>query len=153
MLENLEKLVRDQAQELVVSNSDVPVEHKDLAIKAAAESIFLSLQEQVLKFDVSALLDFFSPSPINGSHPIVKKTISRFAIKLCALEVSLGNAIAIGEVMIPAIMKKLIAQTNDPEDKTFNIKALLSQLAGQADGEFNLDELSNRFNEFKEGEN
>ena len=57
MIENLEQLVRDNAQELIVNNNSVPNENNEAAIKAASGSIFDTLKEQMTAGNLSQLAD------------------------------------------------------------------------------------------------
>ncbi len=146
MLENLEQLVRDHAQELIVNNNDVPNEQNDSAIQAASGSIFDTLKEQVSSGKLSELANVFNQREVDASNPVVQNATSSFTDKLAGLGINLETAKKIGASLIPVIMSKLVNKTNDPNDSSFNIQDMLGKFAGGADGKFDLTDVMGMFN-------
>ena len=59
MIENLELLVRDSAQDTIVNNSAIPNEQNELAIKATSTSIFDALKAQMASGNISSIANIF----------------------------------------------------------------------------------------------
>ncbi|TCC93332.1 hypothetical protein EZ428_00745 [Pedobacter frigiditerrae] len=146
MLENLEQLVRDNAQELIVNNGQVPNEHNEAAIQAASGSIFDTLKEQISTGKISQLADVFNKPDAVQANPVVQEATSSFTDKLAGFGINAEMAKSIGASLIPVIMGKLVNKTNDPNDSSFNIQDMLGKFAGGADGKFDLTDVMSMFN-------
>lgn len=145
MLENLEQLVRDHAQDAIVNNVAVPNENNEAAIQATSTSIFDSLKEQFASGNLSQLADIFKSGEANNSNPVVQQATSSLTNKLSAFGINEETAKGIGASLIPSILGKLAQKTNDPNDSSFNLQDVLGKLAGGADGKFDLADVTGMF--------
>ncbi|RZK91931.1 MAG: hypothetical protein EOO98_04690 [Pedobacter sp.] len=145
MLENLEQLVRDNAQEAIVNNSAVPNEQNEVAIQAASSSIFETLKEQFAAGNVSQIAEIFNQGQANEANPVVQQASSSLTDKLAAFGINAETAKSIGASLVPIILGKLANKTNDPNDSSFNIQDMLGKIAGGADGKFDLTDVMGMF--------
>ncbi len=59
MLENLNQLVKENTQDAIVNNSEIPDDKNEAAIQAASGSIFDALKQQMASGNVSQLAATF----------------------------------------------------------------------------------------------
>ena len=145
MLENLEQLVRENAQDVIINNSAVPNEQNEAAIKAASSSIFDTLKEQLASGNVAQIAEIFNKGEANEANPVVQQASSSLTDKLSGFGINAETAKSIGGSLIPVILGKLANKTNDPNDGSFNIQDVLGKLAGGADGKFDLTDVMGMF--------
>lgn len=145
MIENLEKLVRDNAQGAIVNNADVPNEYNDAAIQAASGSIFDTLKDQIASGNIGDLAKIFNQNGADSSNPVVQQATSNFTDKLAGLGINLDTAKGIGASLIPDLLGKFINKINDPNDSSFNLQDVIGKLAGGADGKFELNDVMDMF--------
>lgn len=143
MLENLNELVKQSAQDAIVNNSDVPNEQNEAAIQAASGSIFDTLKQQLSSGNIGNLVDAFKGGDVANSS-VVKDASSGFIDKLSGMGINLDSAKAIAASIIPGVMDKLVSKTNDPNDSSFNLQDMLTKISGP-DGKFQLSDLTNLF--------
>lgn len=146
MLENLEQLVRDNAQDAIVNNSAVPNEQNEAAIQAASSSIFDTLKEQLSSGNAASIADIFNKGEASENSPVVQQATSSLTDKLAGFGINAETAKSIGASIIPVILGKLANKTNDPNDSSFNIQDVLGKLAGGSDGKFDLTDVIGMFN-------
>jgi len=151
MLENLNQLVRENVQDAVVNNNEIPNEQNEEVIRAASGSIFDSLKEQISSGNISALADIFNTGNTNDSL-VAQQASGSFTDKLAALGINAETAKNIAASVIPVIIGKLSQKTADPADSTFNIKDILGKLAGGADGKFDINDVIGMFNGGKQSQ-
>ncbi|WP_379087839.1 hypothetical protein [Pedobacter sp. UC225_65] len=145
MLENLEQLIRDNAQDVIVNNNDVPNEQNEAAIQAASGSIFDTLKDQLSTGNISKLATAFNQNNVDAENPVVQQATTSFTAKLAGLGINTESAKGIGASLIPMIMAKFINKTNDPNDSSFNIQDVLGKLAGGEDGKFDFNDVTGMF--------
>lgn len=145
MLENLNELVRENVQETVVNNSDVPNEHNEAVIQAASGSIFDTLKDQLSSGNIGSVADIFNGGNAEGSA-VAQQASGSFIDKLSGLGINAETAKGIAASVIPVIIGKLTQKTADPNDSSFNIKDVLGSLAGGADGKFDVSDVIGMFN-------
>lgn len=144
MLENLNELVRENVQDAVVNNSDVPNEHNEAVIQAASGSIFDTLKDQLTSGNIGALTDIFNGNKAEGSV-VAQQASGSFTEKLSGLGINAETAKGIAASVIPSILGKLTQKTADPNDSSFNIKDILGSLAGGADGKLDVGDVLGMF--------
>jgi hypothetical protein len=149
MLENLNQLVKENAQEAIVNNNEVPNEKNEAAIQAASGSIFDALKQQMASGNVSQLADTFKSGDA-GNSPVVQQASTNFTDKLAGMGINLQSAKSIAASIIPGVFSKFIKKTNDPNDSSFDIKDVLGKIAGP-DGKFQISDLTSMFGGNKTG--
>ncbi len=135
MLENLEQLVRENAQELVVNNSAVPNEQNEQVIQAASGSIVDVLKEKAGSGNIGDLISSFTQGGGN-----LEQITSSFSDKLGGLGINAETAKSIGSSLIPMVMSKFFNKAADPNDSSFDLQDILGRFGG-ADGKFDLNDV------------
>jgi hypothetical protein len=139
MLEQLFNLVREQSQEVVVQNPEIPNEYNESVIADATETVFSGLQSSAAGGGLQNILSLFGQKGGGGgngiagllSNPIVASLISQFAGKLTGkYNVNSAQASGIAGQLIPSILGNLVQRTNDPNNSSFDLNGILGSLAG-----------------------
>lgn len=143
MLENLESLIRDNAQASVVNNDQVPNEKNEQVIQAASSSVVDVLNNQGGTGGIGDMISSFT----NGSaqNGVIDKVMATFADKLGGLGISAETAKSIGSSLIPMVMTKFFNKAADPNDNDFNLQEMIGKFAGGADGKFDLNDVKGMF--------
>lgn len=140
MLDNLLNLVRENANDAIVNNADVPNEHNEAAIQAASSSIVDVLKQQVSSGNLSGLADMFKGG--EGGNAITQQVASTFTDKLKSFGIDAGTAENLAGSFIPAIIDKFTKKTADPNDSSFDLGNIVNSISG-SDGKFQLSDLTN----------
>lgn len=131
MLENLLKLIKENAGEAIINNPAIPNVQNDAACETAANSIFKSLQEKVKSGDLNSVKDLFQSGDNASSHPVVTNLSSNVAGDLMKkFGLDKGTAGNIVNSLLPIVMSKLVSKTNDPNDGSFNLNGIIGALSG-----------------------
>ncbi|TCD12554.1 DUF937 domain-containing protein [Pedobacter frigidisoli] len=145
MLENLNQLVRENVQDAVINNSEIPNEQNEEVIQAASTSIFDTLKDQLSTGNVGAVADAFNSGNAENSA-VAQQAAGSFTDKLAGLGINAETAKSIAASVIPMIVGKLTQKTADPNDSSFNIQDILGKLAGGSDGKFEVSDVIGMFN-------
>jgi hypothetical protein len=132
MLDQLIKLVKDNAGEAIVNNPAVPNEKNELAINTTANSIFDSLKNQIGSGNLGSIMDMFTGGGDASSSSLINGVSSGVIGDLMA-KVGLDKAAASNVVnqLVPLVMNKLKNKTNDPSDSSINLDGIMNALGGK----------------------
>ena len=150
MLENLNQLVKENVQDAIVNNSEVPNEQNEAAISAASGSIVDAIKQHLSSGNLSSLVDAFKGGNAEGSS-VAQEATTGFTEKLAGMGINLESAKNIAASVIPSIVGKFVNKTNDPNDSSFDIQDVISKISGP-DGKFQLSDVTDLFSGGKEGE-
>ncbi len=136
MLEELFNLVKGNATESVVNNTDVPNENNNAVIAEATNTVASGLRNMVSGGGLQNILSLFSGEQKQSgnsllSNPLVNMMVGHFTGKLMS-KFNLGGAQAsnVANSLIPNVLSDLINKTNDPNNSSFSIEGLLNSLTG-----------------------
>lgn len=131
MLDQLLKLVKDNAGDAIINNPKVPNQKNDLAINTMATSILDNFKGQASLGNLGSLMDMFKGGGDLASNPLIKK-ISTGVIGDLIAKVGLDKAVATGIVnkLLPMIMSQLKSKANDPKDKSLGLDDIIGALGG-----------------------
>ena len=131
MLENLLKLVKENAGDAIINNPAIPDQHNDAACETAANSIFSGLQGLIKSGGLNSVKDLLQNGSNVASHPAMSSLSSGVAGDLMAkFGLDKGTASNIVNKLLPTVMSKLVNKTNDPNDKSFDLEGILGSLTG-----------------------
>jgi hypothetical protein len=131
MIENLINLIRDNASELIIDNQAVKNEYNEAAISETGNIIISELKSEVSKLNIVGLTEILKSNGNLSNNKIILGIITKLSESLSAkFELSNNDAEHISQNLIPAVMNQLITKTHDPNDDSFNIQGLLSNLGG-----------------------
>ncbi len=135
MIENLTKLIRENSLELILNNQAIKNENKEAAISDTVNIIISQLKKEVSKGNIAGLAEILKSNGNLSNNKIVIEMITNLSESLSAkFELNSNDAEHISQNLIPAVMHQLISKTNDPNDESFNIQDLLSNLGGNGLG-------------------
>jgi hypothetical protein len=143
MLENLEQFIRDNAQDLVVNNNQIPNEQNEQVIQAASGSIVDTLKSQLASGNIGDIISSFTQG--DGASGVANQATDNFTNKLGALGINMDTAKSIGAALIPMIIAKFFSQSGASAGANagggFNLQDILGKVAGGADGKFDFNDV------------
>ena len=138
MLETLMNLVRQHADQAVVSNPAIPNNQNEDAIQAISSGILGGLQKQAQGGGLENLLGMVmghgsagSPGAIQHS-PVtqgVQQNVQQSLIE--RLGISPQVAMSVAAAVVPMILSKLFNKAKDPADNSINQNEILTQATGK----------------------
>ncbi|MBN2481734.1 MAG: hypothetical protein JXB19_08345 [Bacteroidales bacterium] len=129
MLENLLKLIQENADEAIIKNPVIPNSKNNAVIKAATTSIFNSLRQEARSGDLEELKQLLQNQKNVDTSPVVKNVSNSVAGDLMKkFSLNKGAAAGIVSMLLPIVMSKLVQKTNDPKDNSFNLDGILGSL-------------------------
>jgi len=136
MLDQILKLVKENAAEAIVNNPAVPNEKNDLTIETAAGSLLNSLKGVAGGGQLDAVLDIFKNSGEASASPVMSNLTSGVAGDLMKKvgidEATAGNIV---NQILPVVMNQLKSKTNDPNDNSIDLQGIIGSLTGSDGGD------------------
>ena len=134
MLEQLIKLVEQNAGEAIVRNKAVPNQFNNAAIEEVARQMFSGMQTQVKGGDMQQFASMFGGGGSSlANNPMVTQIISNIAGNFASkFGVSQQTASSIAGSLIPQIMNQFVNKTNDPNDRDFDLQDMLRGFTGNS---------------------
>ena len=134
MLDQLIKLVEQNAGKAIVNNNAIPNEHNNAAIKEVASQIFGGLQSQAQQGNLQQIAGLFQGGGSSlTSNPIVSSLISQVAGSVASkFGVSPQAAQSMAASLLPTVMNQLVNKTNDPKDSSFDLGGILKTVSGNS---------------------
>lgn len=146
MIENLIKLVQDNAQDLIVNNTQVPNEQNSAAINETVNAIKDGMANGFANGQTQDLLGMFSQGGNLQNNPIAQNIMSQLTGNLTnKLGVDGNAASGIAAQLIPVVLSQFVNKTNDPNDNSFNITDVMNTVTGGKAGGLDLGNLANQF--------
>lgn len=135
MLDQLIKLVEQNAGDTIVRNQAVPDQFNNAAIQDVAQQIFSGMQSQVGAGNFQQVTSMFSGGAASLSgNPMVTQIVSGIAGNLASkFGVSPQAAQSIAATLIPQVMNQFVNKTNDPNDSDFDLQNVLQSFGGNSD--------------------
>jgi hypothetical protein len=132
MLENLLDLIKQNAGAAIIDNPAIPNTQNEAAITTTGNSIVDSLKKMVAGGNAQDLINLFNHQGGNIANTPAAQQISGGVIQSLMDKFGLGQAAAggIASNLIPTVLQSLVSKTNDPNDNSFDIKGIISHLAG-----------------------
>ncbi|GAB3425409.1 hypothetical protein [Niabella aquatica] len=142
MLEQILDLVKQQGQQFVVQNPEVPDSENNAVMMEAANTITGGFQNILSGGGLQSIISMFTgggqgPDSNGGngmrSNPMVSMMIGHLAnnlVKKMNLNPAVANSIA--NNIIPGVLSSLVSKTrsNDPADNGFDLNNLVASLTG-----------------------
>lgn len=135
MIDQLIKLVQQNAGEAIVNNKAIPDKFNNAAIEEVAQQIFSGLKTQVGQGNMEQVASMFQGSSASSlaANPMITQMISGIAANLASkfgISPQVAQSIAAG--LIPQVMSKFVNKTNDPDDKDFDLQDMLRGFSGNS---------------------
>ncbi len=134
MLDQLVKLVEQNAGDAIVKNQAIPNQFNNAAIQEVAGSIFNTFKGQAAQGNlqqVASMLQGGASQSSLTSNPMVKQMIASVAGNFAAkFGVSSSQAQSIVAGLLPTVMNQLVKKTNDPKDNSFDLTNIMKSVSG-----------------------
>jgi hypothetical protein len=133
MIDQLIKLVKQNADEAIVKNNALPNQFNNAAIEEVASQIFNGMQTQVKSGNMQQVTSMFKGGDMNSlvNHPMVAQIISNIAGNFASkFGVSQQTARTIAMGLIPQVISQFVNKTNDPNDRDFDLQDMLQGFTG-----------------------
>lgn len=138
MLEQILDLIKQQGQQAVVENADVPNDQNNAVMQEAASTITGGLQNILSGGGLQSIISMFSGNNNQRSggimsNPIVAMMVGHLANKLMS-KFNLSPAVAnsVSTNLIPSVLESVVNKTrsNDPSNDGFDLNDLVAGLTG-----------------------
>lgn len=145
MFDQLLDLVKKHGDESIVKNPAIPNEKNEEVMNAASGSITNGLQEMFAQGNFKDILNMFSgrsQGDANINNGLNSKLSGGFIQDLMS-KFGLGQKEAnkVADDVIPNVTNEMVAKTNDPGDKSFDIQGIFNKLSGGSTSGFNMQSL------------
>lgn len=135
MIDQLVKLVQQNAGDAIVNNNAVPNQFNGAAIESVAQQILGSLQSQAAQGDLQQVASMFKGADATSlaGNPMVTQMVSKVAGEFAAkfgISPQIAQTIAAG--LIPQVLNQFIKKTNDPDDNDFDLQDMLRGFTGNS---------------------
>lgn len=135
MLEQLIKLVQQNADDDIVKNPAIPNQYNEEAVKEVGNEIYNGMQDQTNRGNTQEVVSLFKTNNAAGlnSNPMIGSIITKIAHKFASkFGISPQVASQIAGGLVPKIMKQFINKTNDPNDRDFDLQDILKKFTGNS---------------------
>lgn len=142
MIDQLIKLVEQNAGDAIVKNNAVPNQFNNAAIEEVAQQLFNGMQTQVSSGNMQQFASMFGGGNMSSlaNNPMVAQVISNIAANFASkFGVSEQTARTIAMSLIPQVMNQFVKKTNDPNDRDFDLQDMLRGFTGN--GGLNLNDV------------
>lgn len=134
MIDQLIKLVQQNAGDSITKNPAIPSQFKDEAVREAGQQIFSGLQDQVKKGNIQELMGLLKTGGNSSSlagNPVVTQIISGIAGKFASrFGIPQQTAQQVASTLVPKVISQLVSKTNDPNDKDFDLQDMIKNFGG-----------------------
>lgn len=130
MFEKLFLLVKNNAGTAVIDNPEIPVKYHEAVINEASSSIIEVMKNQMETGKIKDLVGFFQFSGIYNNF-LVASIVNKFAAKLNNFYgIEPASARITANSLITPVMKELVIQSKNEQNKEFSLTSMLSKLNG-----------------------
>lgn len=132
MIDQLIKLVEQNAGDAIVNNKAIPNEFNNAAIQDVAQQIFSGMKGQAEGGNFQDLLSMFKGGGGSiGSNPMVNQMISSLAGNFASkFGMSPQTAQGLVSGLLPQVMSQFVNKTNDPDDNDFDLQDIMRNVSG-----------------------
>jgi hypothetical protein len=130
MFEKLFMLVKNNAGAAVIDNPAIPAKYHEAVINEASSSIIEVLKGQMETGKVKDLIRYFQFAGFYNNS-LVSIMVNKFAAKLNNFYgLDSNSAWVAANSLIPPVMKELVIQSKNEQNKDFALTSMLSKLNG-----------------------
>jgi hypothetical protein len=131
MVENLNNLVKQNADAAIINNTAIPNERNDEAVQEASTAIEESLKTSLSEGNVKEVANLFNNTGENvTANPVTKQATGNFIDRLQSrFGLDVNQAANIANNLIPTVLKRLVQKTADPADNSFDIQKIFNEVS------------------------
>ncbi|HEX8278838.1 MAG TPA: hypothetical protein VF540_09085 [Segetibacter sp.] len=137
MLENLNSLVKQNAEATIINNTAIPNERNEEAVQEASIAIEDSLKTSLSGGKAKEVVNLFNGTDDNvTSNPVTQQATGNFMDRLQSrFGLNVQQAANVANNLIPTVLKRLVHKTNDPADKSFDLQKIFNEVSeGKTNG-------------------
>ncbi len=147
MIENLNNLVKENADATIINNTAIPNDKNDEAVQEASNAIEDSLKNSLSGGNVKEVANLFNGTGDNvTASPVTQQATGNFMERLQSrYGLNVQQAANIANNLIPTVFKRLVQKTSDPADKGFNIQKIFDEVSGGKTNGLNVQGMMTKF--------
>src|SRR5215210_8968685 len=147
MIENLNSLVKQNADATIINNTAIPNERNEEAVQEASIAIEDSLKTSLSGGNVKEVANLFDGTGENvTANPVTQQATGNFIDRLQSrFGLNVQQAANIANNLIPTVLKRLVQKTADPADNSFNIQKIFNEVSGGKTDGLNVQGMMARF--------
>lgn len=132
MIENLNNLVKQNADATIINNTAIPNERNEEAVQEASTAIEDSLKTSLSGGNVKEVANLFDGTGENvTANPVTQQATGNFMDRLQSrFGLNVSQAANIANNLIPTVLKRLVQKTADPADNSFNLQKIFNEVSG-----------------------
>jgi hypothetical protein len=137
MIENLNSLVKENADTAIINNTAIPNERNEEVVQEASAAIENSLKTSLAEGNVKEVANLFNGQGENvTTNPVTQKATGNFIDQLQSrFGLNVQQAVNVGNNLIPTVLKRLVQKTSDPADKSFDLQKIFNEVSeGKTNG-------------------
>jgi uncharacterized protein YidB (DUF937 family) len=147
MVDNLNNLVKQNADATIINNSAIPNERNEEAVQEASTAIEDSLKTSLASGNVKEVANLFNSTGENiTASPVTQQATNNFVDRLQSrFGLNVQQAANIANNLIPTVVKKLVQKTADPNDKSFDLQKIFNEVSEGKTAGLNVQGMLNKF--------
>lgn len=147
MVENLNHLVKENADTAITNNAAIPNERNEEAVQEASTAIEESLKTSLAGGQVKEVANLFNGTGENvATNPVTQKATGNFIDRLQSrFGLNVQQSANIANNLIPTVLKRLVQRTSDPNDKSFDLQKIFNEVSEGKTNGMNVQGMMNKF--------
>lgn len=133
MLDQLLKLVEQNARQSILENRAIPDQLNNAAIKEVTNQIFNGIKGEVTQGHMDQVISLFQAGVTKQQNPVLTAIVDNVTRNLVS-KFNLAPEVARGvaDQIVPQVMAQVIKKTNDPRDIDFDLQQMLRGMSGNS---------------------
>jgi hypothetical protein len=147
MIENLNSLVKENADATIINNTAIPNERNEEAVQEASAAIDDSLKTSLSHGNVKEVANLFNGVGENvTANPVTQQAKGNFVDRLQKrFGLNVQQSLNIADNLIPTVLKRLVQRTSDPTDKSFDLQKIFNEVSDGKTNGLNVQQMMSRF--------
>jgi hypothetical protein len=147
MVENLNHLVKENAETTIINNTAIPNERNEEAVQEASTAIEESLKTSLSAGNVKEVANLFNSKGENiTGNPVTQQATGNFIDRLQSrFGLNIQQAANIANNLIPTVLKRLVQKTADPADNSFDLQKIFNEVSGGKTAGLNVQGMLTKF--------
>lgn len=147
MIDNLNNLVKQNAEGAIINNTSIPNERNEEAVEQASTAIEDSLKSSLSGGQVKEVANLFNDTGENvAANPVTQQATTNFMDRLQnRFGLNVQQATNIANNLIPTVVKRLVQKTADPADKSFDLQTIFNEVSNGKTNGLNVQGMMNKF--------
>ncbi len=130
MLDQLLKLVEQNARQSILENKAIPDQLNNAAIKEVTNQIFNGIKGEVTQGHIQDVITLFQTGA-KPANPVMSSIVETVTNNLATkFYISSDVARSVASQIVPVVMTQVIKKTNDPRDIDFDLQQMLRSMSG-----------------------